>query len=37
MPLKTTENRPLFRCKIVKKSSDTIMEIAFFEQLQNHK
>ena len=28
---------PQFRCKIVKKSSDTIMEMAFCEQLSHRK
>ena len=36
-PEKLPEIAPRFRYKIVKKSSDTIMEMAYFEQLPNHK
>lgn len=36
-PEKPPKITPRFRCKIVKKSSDTIMEMAFFEQLPNCK
>ena len=37
MPQKPPEIVPQFRCKIVKKSSNTIMEMACFEQLSNRK